>query len=341
MTEKEILNHFDLIARRRVALSTERSYRSWLVKYLRFLTTPAGRKPETSEAKMEVFLSRMAHDDYSAVSQNQAFNAILFFYRHVAKKEIGDVSALRCKRGPRERYVPTQAEISAMFAHLKNTPTYNVRLLAALLYACGLRVKSGCELRIKDFDFERMALTVREDKGDKDRQVAIPESLIPALRRQLARATKLAEIDVAALQPVQLPGRLAQKYPSYQFQVRWHFLFPSPNPCPHPRTGQLVRWRIGEDVIQRAIRRACHAAGIQGRVTPHCLRHSFCSDLLDAGHSMRRVQEAMGHSDIRTTAGYARKDCLSLPSPIDRMPRRDLAAPIVPFPPAARPRLAH
>ncbi len=322
MKKSEILVKFDIVARRRVALSTERSYRSWLLKYLAFLESPKARACATSEAKMETFLSGMAHDDYSSVTQNQAFNALLFFYRHVAKVEIGDISALRCKKGMRERYVPSQTEISAMFGHLKNTPTYNVRLLAALLYACGLRVKSGCELRIKDFDLDRMTLTIHEDKGDKDRQVAIPEILLPAIRRQISRASALALIDIEALQPVQLPGRMDSKHPGKQFEVGWRFLFPSPHPCPHPRTGKLVRWRMGEDVIQRAIKSAAKAAGIPGKVTPHCLRHSFCSDLLDAGHSPRRVQEAMGHTDIRTTMGYARKDCLSLPSPIAGLRQR-------------------
>lgn len=322
MTRTETLAKFALIARRRIALTTERSYRSWIVRYLRFLASAKSRNAATSEAKMELFLSGMAHDDYSSVSQNQAFNALLFLYRHVIKIEIGDVSALRCRKKQKERYVPTQAEISAMFSHLKNTPTYNVRLLAALLYACGLRVQSGCELRIKDFDLDRMVLTIHEDKGDKDRQISIPEVLLPAIRRQISRATALAEIDITALQPVQMPGRLDRKYPAKQFEVGWHFLFPSPAPCAHPRTGKMVRWCMGPDVIQRAIKDAAKRAGIPGKVTPHCLRHSFCSDLLDAGHNPRRVQEAMGHTDIRTTMGYARKECLGLPSPIENLKRR-------------------
>jgi site-specific recombinase XerD len=322
MKRTEILATFDLIARRRIALTTERSYRSWIVKYLDFLVSPQAGKAGTSEGKMELFLSGMAHEDYSSVSQNQAFNALLFLYRHVLKVEVGDVSALRCRKKQKERYVPTQLEISAMFGHLKNTPTYNVRLLAALLYACGLRVQSGCELRIKDFDLERMVLTIHEDKGDKDRQVSLPEMLLPAIRRQMARATSLAEMDIAAMQPVQLPGRLDVKYPAKQYEVGWHFLFPSPVPCRHPRTGKLVRWCMGADVIQRAMKEAARRAGIPGKVTPHCLRHSFCSDLLDSGHNPRRVQEAMGHTDIRTTMGYARKECLGLASPIETMKRK-------------------
>lgn len=325
MKRTEVLAKFDLIARRRIALTTERSYRTWICKYLAFL---GARKPaevpegETSEEKMEIFLSAMAHDDYSSVTQNQAFNALLFLYRHVLKIEVGDVSALRCPKRRKERYVPTQAEISTIFAHLRNTPVYNVRLHVALLYACGLRVQSTCELRMKDFDLERLVLTIHEDKGDKDRQVAIPEILVPAIRRQMARAAALAQMDIEAMQPVQLPGRLDIKYPGKQFETGWHFLFPSPVPCAHPRTGKMVRWCISPDVIQRAVKRAAQAGGIPGKVSPHCLRHSFCSDLLDAGHSARRVQEAMGHTDIRTTMGYARKECLSLPSPIDTLRRR-------------------
>lgn len=303
-------------------MTTERSYRFWILKYLDFLGKAEARALGSSEEKMEVFLSGMAHEDYSSVSQNQAFNALLFLYRHVLKVEIGDVSALRCRKKQKERYVPTQAEISAMFGELKNTPTYNVRLLAALLYGCGLRVQSGCELRIKDFDLERMILTIHEDKGEKDRQVTIPEVLLPALRRQISRATALAQMDMEAMQPVQLPGRLDKKYPGKQFEVGWHFLFPSPAPCEHPRTGKMVRWCMGADVIQRAIKKAAQRAGIPGKVTPHCLRHSFCSDLLDSGQNPRRVQEAMGHTDIRTTMGYARKECLGMGSPLDRMKRR-------------------
>jgi site-specific recombinase XerD len=332
MTKSQILAKFDFVAPRRIALTTERSYRTWIVKYLEFLESVkkgeaaaamlADIPDPTSEDYMEAHLSTMAHDDYSSVSQDQAFNAILFLYRHVIKKDIGDVSALRCRKKSKVRYVPSQEEISRLFAHLENTPLYNVRLHVALLYACGLRIQSTCELRIKDFDLDRRELTIHSDKGDKDRKVPIPESLIPAIRRQIARASALAQIDIAAMQPVQLPGRLDVKYPAKQFEPGWHFLFPSPVPCPHPRTKKIVRWCIGADVVQRAFKKAVKAAGLRDDFTPHCLRHAYCTYLLDSGHSPRRVQEAMGHSDIRTTMGYARPECLSLPSPIDALQRK-------------------
>ncbi len=268
---------------------------------------------------MEIFLSDMARDDFSKISQNQAFNAILFLYRHVLRIEIGDVSALRCHRKSRERYTPTQTEVLAMFRELRNTAHYNVRLAAALLYGCGLRVTEGCQLRIKDIDIDRLKLTVYEGKGDKDRVVRLPETLLPALRRQIARATAVIELDIADGQPVQLPGRLDRKYPSWQFQTRWGFLFPSIGPARHPRTGKMVRWCIGPEIIQRAVKAAAERAGVAGKVTPHCLRHAYCTHLLDSGENIRRVSESMGHTDIRTTAGYARKECLDLTSPLDRI----------------------
>jgi len=319
MKPSQIIAEFQIVASRKIAISTEQSYRSWIVKFLGFLGSDQAKKLESSERKVEVFLSQMARDDYSKVSQNQAFNAILFLYRHVLKKDLADVSALRCRKTSRERYTPTQEEILAMLHCLKNTPTYNLRLAVSLLYACGLRVSEVCELRLKDFDMARQILTVFEGKGDKDRQVRIPDILLPAIRKQLARATGLAEIDTAAGQPVQLPGRLDAKYPAWQFDPRWHFLFPSPAPCTHPRTRKIVRWCMGPDVVQRAVKRASEAAGVAGKVTPHCLRHSFCSHLLDSGENIKRVAEAMGHTDIRTTAGYGRKDCVEMRSPLDRI----------------------
>lgn len=319
MKHTEIIAEFNLVAARKIAITTEQCYRFWIKKYLLFLASAAGQREEGSERKIEVFLSGIAKGDYSAISQNQAFNAILFLYKHVFKKEVKDVNALRARKSSRARYTPTQDEILAMLHHLKNTATYNIRLAASLQYACGLRVSEVCQLRIKDFDLSRMVLTVYEGKGDKDRQVRIPDVLLPGLRKQIARAKGLAEIDIAMSQPVQLPGRLDVKYPRKQFTAEWHFVFPSPAPCAHPRTGKMVRWCMGPDVIQRAVKRAAEAAGVGSKVTPHCLRHSFCSHLLDAGENIKRVAEAMGHTDIRTTAGYGRKDCEKMRSPLDRI----------------------
>lgn len=321
---QKALDDFTLVAARRLALTTEASYRTWIVKYLAFLDTPAARAIEKSERKFEVFLSGMAREDYSKVSQDQAFNAIIFLYRHVFKKELADVNALRCRKKSRERYTPSQSEILAMLHELRNTPTYNIRLAVSLLYGCGLRVSECCQIRIKDIDLADRSLSIYEGKGDKDRQVAIPEILVPGLEKQIARATALAALDIAERQPVQLPGRLDVKYPAWQFQARWHFLFPAPNTCEHPRTKKTVRWCIGTDAIQRAVKAAAERAGVEGKVTPHCLRHSFVTHLLDSGQSIKRVAEVVGHTDIRTTAGYARKECLGMASPLDSI--------IIPFP---------
>jgi site-specific recombinase XerD len=319
MNYKEAMAKYEMVAARKIALTTERSYRTWIVPFLKFMWTAEARGIQKSEDKIEVFLSRMAREDYSAVAQNQAFNAILFLYKNVLKLELEGINALRCKRMARERYTPTQDEVLALLHHLRNTPTYNVRLAGALMYACGMRVSECCQVRIKDFDLVRMVLTIWEAKGGKDRRVRIPEILVPAIRRQLARSMALAQIDIEARQPVQLPGRMDRSAPGRQFDAEWHFLFPSQNPCAHPRTKKIVRWCMSPDVLQKEVKAAGKRAGITSRLTPHCLRHAFCSHLLDVGENIKRVGEAMGHSDIRTTAGYGRRECEEMPSPLDRI----------------------
>lgn len=321
-SQQKIVDRFLVISAIKLALNTESSYLTWIRKYLVFLDSEEARKIEVSERKAERFLSQMQRDDYSRISQDGAFYALLFLYKWVFEKPLQNVDALRCKKKSRERYTPTPEEVMAMLGALKNTPTYNVRLIVALMYACGLRVSEACQLRIKDFDLARQVLTIYEGKGDKDRQVRIPEILMPALRKHFARVSAMAEIDIAASQPVQLPGRLDVKYPKWQFQARWHFAFPSPNPCEHPRTKKIVRWCIGPEVIQRAVKRAAEDAKVEGKVTPHCLRHAFCSHLLDSGENIKRVSEAMGHTDIRTTAGYGEKACIEMRSPLDRITRK-------------------
>lgn len=323
MNYKDTIQRFKLVAARKLAVTTESCYWTWINAYLKFLRTDEARKCKTSEERMELFLSNMAREDYSAVSQNQAFNAILFLHRHVFQVQLKDVNALRCRRQARERYTPTKEDVLAMLHELRNTPTYNVRLAGALMYGCGLRVSECCQVRIKDFDLTRLVLTVWEGKGDKDRRVRIPEVLLPAIRRQIARSSALARMDIESRQPVQLPGRMDRSAPGRQFNEEWHFLFPSPNPCAHPRTKKMVRWCISPDVLQTAVKAAGKRAGITSRLTPHCLRHAFCSHLMDDGENIKRVGEAMGHSDIRTTAGYGRKECEAMPSPLDRI--------IVPF----------
>jgi site-specific recombinase XerD len=317
MNQTQTLEALHLAASRKLAINTEQCYRTWICKFLDFLQTPQARDIATSEAKIEVFLSTMAREDYSSVSQNQAFNAILFLYRNVFKKDLAGIDALRCRTKPRERYTPTEAEVLAMLSKLRNSAIYNIRLAGALVYACGLRVSECCQLRVKDFDLERLVLTVWEGKGDKDRRVRIPEILMPTIRKHLARAKALAEIDIAAGQPVQLPGRMDIKTPRTQFDPEWFFIFPSQTPCHHPRTGRIVRWCMSPDVLQRAVKTAAEEAGVTSRLTPHCLRHAYCSHLLDRGENINRVAEAMGHTDIRTTSGYGRKDCEQMRSPLD------------------------
>lgn len=319
MNATEALQKFERVAIRKLEKTSVDSYRTWIRAYVKFLRTPAAMAEPTSEAKFELFLSDMAREEYAAASQHQAFCGILFFYRHALGVDLKDVDALRCKRKTVARYTPTPEEMLSILRSLKNSEQYNIRLAGTLMYSCGLRVSEVCQLRVNNFDMSRVVLTIREGKGDKDRVVALPELLLPAIRKHLAKARALAEIDIADRQPVQLPGRLDRKYPSAQYDAEWFFIFPSAKPCPHPRTGKIVRWCMSPDVLQRAVAAARKRAGIRSRITPHCFRHAFCSHLLDTGENINRVAEAMGHTDIRTTAGYGRKECETMLSPLDRI----------------------
>lgn len=326
MQAKLALQKFERVAVRKLQKTTVDSYRTWVYSYIKFLRTENAMAEPTSEAKFELFLSDMARGEYSAASQHQAFCGILFFYRNALGVELKEVDALRCKRKKVARYTPTEEEMLDILRNLKNSAQYNIRLAGALMYSCGLRVSEACELRVKDFDMSRGVLTIHEGKGDKDRVVALSEALFPAIRKHLAKARALAEIDIADRQPVQLPGRLDRKYPSAQYDPEWFFIFPSAQPCPHPRTKKTVRWCMSPDVLQRAVAEARKRAGIKSRITPHCFRHAFCSHLLDKGENINRVAQAMGHVDIRTTAGYGKKECVHMRSPLDR---------ILPFPKSA------
>jgi site-specific recombinase XerD len=326
-SQQKIIDRFLLVAGIKLSRNTRDSYLSWIRKYVIFLDGDIARAIAESEKKAEYFLSQMERHDYSRGSQSGAFYAILFLYKRVFEKPLKEVDALRCRKKSRERYTPTPEEVMALLHEMRNTESYPLRLVVALMYGCGLRVSEVCQLRIKDFDLSRMVLTVYEGKGDKDRQVSLPDSLLPALRKYLAKAGALAEIDIAASQPVQLPGRLDVKYPKWQFQARWHFVFPSPKVCEHPRTKKRVRWCMGPEIIQRGVKAAAERAKVEGKVTPHCLRHAFCSHLLDHGMNIKRVAEAMGHTAIRTTAGYGRKECLGMKSPLEILPRNVVEMP--------------
>lgn len=298
-----------------LAYSTEDCYVQWLHRFARFVRdcSPLGTPAE----KMERFLTQLARQEVSASSQNQAFNAVLFFYRNVMGVEVGKVDSLRAKRPEYVRTAPEVHEVKALLERVQDTGGYPTRLIVRMIYGMGMRVSEPLNLRVKDLLIGESRLILRGAKGGKDRVVALPCSLFAELKTQLAFARGVWERDVAARLPVKLPGLLAAKYPHWQFAWKWAFVFPSRQPCADPRSGQRVRWRCLEVNVQRCVRNAARPLGLD--ITPHHLRHAYATHSLNRGVNLKALQSAMGHSQIETTIGYCHADALSVPSPLEAL----------------------
>lgn len=301
------------------SLRTEKAYLYWIRFFVRWHGL---RHPRDMGApEVEAFLTMLATQRHvSASTHNQALSAILFLYRHVLGLELPWMDGLqRPGHGRRIPSVLTSQEVSALLARMEGV----IGVLARLLYGTGMRLMEGLRLRVKDIDFHRNAIVVREAKGNKDRVVMLPRSLVPELRAQLAAAHALWVADRASgCDGVAVPHGLARKYPSIGRTWGWFWLFPAPGLSIDPSSGAQHRHHLHEERLQRALRRAVAAAGLQKRVSAHTLRHSFATHLLQSGTDIRTVQELLGHSDVSTTMIYThvlKVAAGGTPSPLDAL----------------------
>jgi len=301
--------------RQHKALETERSYAAWLRRFCRFVMEV--KPSETSAQRVEAFLTQLAKQDVSASTQNQAFNALVFFYRDVIDQPLWNVDALRASRPAQLRHAPNIAETRSLLGTVEDVGGYPTRLIVKLLYGCGLRVCEPLNLRVKDVSFEDSRLFVLGAKGGKDRVVAMPCAVVEELREQLVYARTIWQRDQVMKLPVTLPHQLANKYPEHAHSWPWAWVFPGHQPCRHPRTGQTVRYRMHEANVQRSVRNARRKLGIS--VTPHELRHAYATHSLNRGVNIKALSEAMGHAQIETTAGYCHAEALSVPSPLEQL----------------------
>lgn len=311
-TQQAIEKMREVMRRKHLAHSTEANYCQWLGRYARFVSercSPA----DSVEQKLEAFLTQLATQDVSASTQNQAFNALLFFYREVLGQTVGKVDSLRAKKEVHLRYAPEVDEVRRLLAAVQDVGDYPTALIVKLIYGCGLRVSEPLNLRVKDVLLQDSKLVLCGAKGGKDRFVALPCSLVPELKAQLDYARAVAEKDRLARLPVKLPGLLGTKYPHWQFAPKWAFVFPAHRPCEF--RGQVVRWRCHEANVQRCVRLAARPLGLD--ITPHHLRHAYATHCLNAGQNPRAIQQAMGHSQLETTMGYLHAEALSVKSPLD------------------------
>jgi integron integrase len=282
-------------------LSTEKVYLYWARFFIRWHGVRHPR--EMGAPEVEAFLSMLANErKVSASTHNQALSALLFLYREVLAIELPWMDNI--KRPAHTQRIPsvlTKDEVAGVLAHMEGVTA----LLARLLYGTGMRLMKGMWLRVKDVDFDRHDIIVREAKGNKDRVVMLPRSLAPALRLQMLAARAMWEGDRQAQRGgVEVPHALDVKYPKVGYTWAWFWMFPAPKLSIDPRSGVERRHHLFEERLQRALKRAVISSGIAKPVSVHTLRHSFATHLLQAGTDIRTVQELLGHRDVSTTMIY-------------------------------------
>ena len=283
------------------SIRTEHAYIDWARRFILF---HGKRHPkDMGAAEVEAFLTHLAvNRNVSASTQNQARSAILFLYKQVLNCQLPWLSQLTsAKKSQHLPVVLTSREVRELLLQLHGTNW----LIASLLYGTGMRLLEGLRLRIKDVEFERREIVIRSGKGNKDRVTVLPENLIQPLRQQIARAQALHQKDLSqGYGEVWLPDALAHKYPRAACTVGWQFVFPSPVRSVDPRSGVERRHHLSEQAVQRAVSTAASRAEIDKPVSPHVLRHSFATHMLQAGYDIRTVQELLGHVDVSTTQIY-------------------------------------
>ncbi len=286
---------------RHYSIRTEDTYVHWVRRFILFHRK---RHPlELGASEVASFLTHLAIDrGVGASTQNQAKSALLFLYRVVLGTTLPWLDEIVAAKDTRRLpVVLSPAEVRSLLLELNGT----MGLVASLLYGTGMRLMEGLRLRVKDVGFERREILVRHGKGGKDRVTVLPENLMLPLQDQIARAKVRHDRDVAeGFGEVWLPDALDVKFPRAPRAWGWQWVFPSAALSVDPRTGVQRRHHLNEASVQKAVSGAARRAGIVKPCSPHVLRHSFATHMLQAGYDIRTVQELLGHSDVSTTMIY-------------------------------------
>ncbi len=301
------------------SIRTETQYLQWIKRFILF---HGKRHPtEMSATEVEAFLTHLAVAGQVSVStQNQALSALLFMYKEVLAINLPWLdNVVRAKRPQRLPVVLTRSEVREVLTRM--TGTYG--LMANLLYGTGMRLMECVRLRVKDVDFERYEILVRDGKGNKDRVTMLPSIIAPMLQTHLQHRKALFEDDKRfGKAEVYLPDALAKKYPSAATEWMWQYIFCAGSFSTDPRSGRERRHHVDEKLLQRAMKKSVLAAQVNKPATPHTLRHSFATHLLESGYDIRTVQELLGHSDVSTTMLYLHvlnKGGKGVQSPLDQL----------------------
>ena len=304
---------------RHLSSRTADAYAVWIKKFCRFHHMRHPR--DMGEVEINAFLGHLATvGKVSASTQNQALAALLFLYRYVLKKDLGDFgNVVRAKRTQRIPVVLTREEVKKILGSMKG----QYRLMASLMYGTGLRLNECLMLRVLDIDFGKLEVTVRRGKGDKDRRTMLPQTLVPALKEHLKRVKQIHEKDLLeGWGRVLLPDALERKYPNAPKEWTWQWVFPQEKRWVDAKTGKQGRHYMDQSLLQKAFKYSLKASNINKLASPHTLRHSFATHLLENGYDIRTVQELLGHSDVKTTMIYTHvlnKGGLGVRSPADSL----------------------
>ncbi|MBN4054506.1 integron integrase [Nitrospira defluvii] len=308
----------DVIRLRHYSIRTETAYTQWVKRFIFFHNK---RHPkEMGRLEVEAFLTDLAvNKKVAAATQNQALNAIVFFYREVMHREVGLLEdVVRAKRPERIPVVFSRKEAEKVLDQLDEVN----RLMAGLLYGAGLRLMECIRLRVKDVDFSSNQITVRDGKGHKDRVTMLPNTTIAPLQSQFKKAKALHDLDLQeGFGALYLPYALDRKYPNANKSWGWQYCFPAKKRSIDPRSAMVRRHHISETVLQRGVKMAIRDAGIYKPASCHTFRHSFATHLLEDGYDIRTIQELLGHKDVQTTMIYThvvKQGGLGVRSPLDR-----------------------
>jgi integron integrase len=303
---------------RHMSIRTEQAYLGWIQRFAAFHRLAP--LEELGGAEVRSYLEYLVESrDVSASTQKQALNALVFLYHQVLKLPLGELAEFA--RSKRPKHLPTVLsgqEVGRLLGVLDGT----VGLMAGLLYGSGMRLLECLRLRVQDIDFDLGQIMVRDGKGQKDRVTILPETSRAPLREHLERVGKLHEETLAkGFGEVYMPPALGRKYPNAGQELRWQYVFPSKHLAVDPRSGVVRRHHFSDRGLQKAVSEAARKVGLTKRVTPHTLRHSFATHLLEGGYDIRTVQELLGHSDVSTTMIYTHvlnKPGIGVRSPLDR-----------------------
>ena len=283
------------------SIRTEQAYLDWIKRFI--LHFDKQHPKNLGAADVETYLTYLAVEGKVAAStQNQAKSALLFLYRQVLEIELPWLDNIEQAKAPKRLpVVMTRAEVQAVLSRLEGTHW----LVANLLYGTGMRILECLRLRIKDIEFTRREILIRDGKGFKDRVTMLPLALLNPLREHLNNVKSLHDQDLAVgYGSVYLPNALEKKYPTAARDWGWQYVFPTKGMSTDPRSGETRRHHVQEQTIQRAVKQAVRDANIVKPATPHTFRHSFATHLLEGGYDIRTVQELLGHSDVATTMIY-------------------------------------